>query len=197
MENATAIEDSLKQIAELAPVVSANHEALETARAQERAALASLLEKALNLVRPAIRALSSRIKMSSYTSSVNGGGYVERSTWYPDLKGIHVAGEYEEVPDETGNSGHYKGTKLWLSTADWVETECAGTWSKWQGAPNEWKADLNSRSTIEVVRNWDVPAILRELADSLQRDVKGNRVKSAEAAMARAKKAEAIVQLLK
>jgi len=48
------------------------------------------------------------------------------------------------------NSGTYEGDKLYLlECGEWLRIERRGTWSQWQGSPNQWGCGVSAR-TIET-----------------------------------------------
>lgn len=83
------------------------------------------------------------------------------------------------------NSGTYEGDKLYLTeTGEWVRIERVGTWSQWQGSPDQWGCgtmahyaddeydnqggDVRLITDAEVAGEYPLAGIVEELAKSLK-----------------------------
>ena len=86
------------------------------------------------------------------------------------------------------NSGTYEGDKLYLlESGEWLRIERRGTWSQWQGSPDQWGCGVSARTSetneydqddlggdirivtdAEVEGEYPLAGIVEELAKSLR-----------------------------
>lgn len=187
---------SIADLASTATAVGAQHTAMTAAIDSERAAEAALLEAAIDAVRPALRALSSRLQSRYYcTSGANGCNPVERADHFTD-RGLVLVDDYGSQKDRTGNRGDYRGTRLVvLSDGQLARLERGGSWSHWQGEDNEFDVTLTLVTPLQAVKQYALADILASLRDALQRQLDGAAPKRTAAAQARAEKLTAIAAL--
>ena len=117
----------------------------QTALATQNQAEAALLGRIIETVKPALRALASRIKKYDFSTSGRNGCNPVSSCEYFDERGVMLVNDFERAKDSTGNEGTYGGSRLYLlddGTLAYVSRE--GTWSCWQGAADTYTATLGS-----------------------------------------------------
>jgi hypothetical protein len=188
----------LTSIQELAPIVAASHAELDAAIDLERAAEAALLERAISVAKPALRALAKRIVRSSYkTAGRNGCDYVARTEYHDEI-GVCLDDRYDRETDSAGDRGSFCGTRLYLlRDGRLAETERTGSWSQWQGAADEWETTIRILTPRDVMdRAYELYACLSALRDALAKHAAGSAGKRSKAARARAERLSALVTLV-
>ena len=184
----------IESIATSAAVVAAEHEAAQAAQEAVIGAETSLLQKAVDAAKPALKAVSTRRRIAQRDFWVNVGQHVE-FTRGPLALRVHGDGAERDYP--RGNSGGIEGEDLYLNPdGTWTKAVYGGSWSKWQGATSSWECTDTTLTTREVAEEYDVDAILTSLAEALTKAV-GTREKSTKAALERADKLSAIARLAK
>ena len=185
------------QIAALVPTVASQAEAHEAAVQASHGAGAALLERVVQLVKPALRPLSTRPVVSSRTfwpDRIQTATEETRASW----SGVLLAGSTgpgEDFPN--ANQGTYEGQALYLlpdGTFRWLTF--SGTWSRWQGVSSEWETTAADLSMAEVVHRYSLADLLAKLLEVLQQEADGKRPERTAAATARAVKLQSIVALL-
>ena len=193
------INQTLETISKLVPTVSTEHEAFVQAIEEETSAEAALLERVVAEVRPALRALSSRIKVGYRMWWVDCT--TDDETTYSETRGVCL-GDDDNRPGpyrrgSRGNDGPYEGSDLFLtSEGTWLELTYDGHWSKWQGSSQQWEAREETLTLDEVAERYDVPSLLRRLAARLEAQAKGSLGKRTEAARKRAAVIQGLVAVL-
>lgn len=194
--NEAQIPAILSTLERLAPVVEAQHGALVAAIDEETTAEAALLEKVVDLVRPALKALSSRLLASErvfWPDSVSTA--TEES--YHEERGVRLAGSGPERDHPRANDGAIEGTDLvLLEDGTFARVDWSGSWTRWQGRTSHEESELTRLSLADVVAGWDVDDIAGALVGKLEGHVNGNAPKTTAAAKARAETLRAVVALL-
>jgi hypothetical protein len=188
-------EPILKQIETDAPRVAAEYDAHKAAIDAEREAEAAVLERAIAAARPALRAIAGVITQTYYsTSGRNGLNPVKRDAHF-DERGLCIGDEYTRENDESGNRGTLGGERLYLLTDGRLAVvERDGTWSCWQGEPDQYEATMAFVSLREAMADWDLDGALQAIAEALGKQA---RAKATAAAQERAARLAALAQLAK
>ena len=169
--------------------------AFEASKDAEGQALAAVVAA----VRPALRALCSRIpRVNRSTSGRNGCNPVSEKEWFSE-RGLLLVDQWEEERDYTGNEGTYGGRRLYLlDDGRFAIVDREGTWSCWQGAWSGYECSLEiCSSPREVMESWEFDECTDAISKALEAHVSGNLAKRASANRARAEKLRAIVALAK
>ena len=177
--------------------VAKDHEAFTAALATQNEAEAALLGRIIETVKPALRALASRIKKYDFsTSGRNGCNPVSRCEYF-DERGVMLVDDFERGKDATGNEGTYGGSRLYLldnGTLAYVSRE--GTWSCWQGAADTYTATLAIVPTVRAVEMYELTDMVEALNTKLEEQAKGSKGKRTKAATERAAKLAALASLV-
>lgn len=199
MDNETKPDVSL--LAAKAAQVAASQEELTSAIAEERAARAAVLVHAIESVRPAWRALSSRIQSRAEWSGLATDRQRASEDYLPE-RGLYLgydsAGPSKDAPRD--NQGAYEGVDYFLlSDGRIARLEYLGEWSHWQGSSSRWEASVTYYSLQEgaeklVAVGWDARA-LSAIESALTRHVEGKAPERARAARERAARLRALVTL--
>lgn len=188
----------VKALAASVSVVAAEHQEAQAAREEKRAAESELLARVVALVKPALRALSTRPVISSATSWHGGNTHTDTDTERADWAGVRLAGS--NGPDEDHSSdtrGSYEGSDLFLlPDGSWRELAYEGHWSRWQGADSSWEASVRDLDVSEVVAEYDVEKLVAALVVALDK-AKGSRAGSTKSARGRVEKFRSLLVLLK
>lgn len=194
--NEAQIPDILTTLERLAPVVEAQHSALTAAIDEEATAEAALLARVVELVRPALKALSSRLKASErvwWPTNVETAS--EKS--YHEERGVRLAGSGAERDHPRANDGSIEGTDLvLLEDGTFARLDWSGSWTRWQGRSSDEESALTRLSLADVVARWDVDDIAGALVEKLEAQVTGRAPKTTAAAKDRAEKLRAVNALL-
>lgn len=194
------IQDKLIDIQRLVPMVARDMEAYVQARAEEAEAHRQLLERVLSLVAPALKALSTTLRVSHVRrydaarrefDELNGTAALGER----ELRGVHLAGDTaprQDVPKAP--SGAYLGRGLWvLEDGRLVRLTYRGTWSQSAEDAARWEADVHLTDAAEAVRQFRVDEVVERLHAGLSRH---NRQEATQAAHQRATLVRAILTLL-
>lgn len=159
-----------------------------------------LLAAVVEAVRPALRAISSRIPTSG---GVQAMGDVNRQrdlpTTYWEIPGFCVdddrpGPQEDQVRD---NGGSYTGADIFLLVdGTFVRLQYEGRWSRWQGSTSEWNVRASTLTATEVANITDVDEAIERLSKALDRQLEGGTERRAAKASARAEKVRAIRSLL-
>ena len=194
--NEAQIPDILATLARLAPVVEAQHGALVAAIDEEATAEAALLARVVDLVRPALRALSSRLKASERVWWPTSTETASEKTYHEE-RGILVDGTGPERDFPRANDGTISGGDLaLLDDGSFAVLDWSGNWTRWQGRSSEESSTLTRITVRDVAEGWDVETIARALVDRLESQVNGKAPKTAAAARERAEKLRSVSALL-
>lgn len=129
------------------------------------------------------------VRLAHYEASTCNWS-VDRSLYYKDAYGKRVkallACDDFSSGREDQNHGSLGGKRLYLlTTGEWLEIKRTGSWSAWQGSPNQWGCgeDASPNDDTEysgitggyakivndahVAANWDLEEILKDLGKAL------------------------------
>ena len=192
----TEIERRLAELGTLATEVAEATQAHEAAITAERAAEAALLERVIALVKPALPSLVSRLVAHSYeTSGRNGCNPVHRYA-YHEPRGVVLVDAYDKEKDETGNRGALGGWRVvLLADGTLAKVEREGSFSHWQGEPDEWESTLTGLTVEEAVGLVDVEAVVEGLGEALRKQ-RASRPEATARAEGRRRTLEALAALL-
>jgi hypothetical protein len=194
--NEAQIPDILATLARLAPVVEAQHGALVAAIDEEATAEAALLERVVELVRPALKALSSRLKAGERVWWPTSTETASEKTYHEE-HGILVDGTGPERDFPRANDGAISGQDLaLLEDGTFAVLDWSGNWARWQGRSSEEHSTLTRLPVADVLVGWDVETIARALVDRLERHAAGKAPTTTRTAADRAEKLRAVVALL-
>jgi len=190
-------EETIQGLSTLAAQVSAEHAASLAAIAARDAAEAKVLDAVVAAVRPALRAVASRIPTSGKHYWVTSTETDEDAS-YSDAHGLLVAGHSKPERDHPrANAGAFEGAALYLlPDGTWLELTFDGRWTKWQGATTEWTSTPATLTTAEVVDQYSFESIVPRIQEAVTKAA-GSREKATRAALERAEKLGAIAALLK
>jgi hypothetical protein len=194
MSDLKTVETTLSTLATLAPTVGAEYDAEQAAISAERDAEAAILDRAIEIARPALKAASNKIQTSWSSNDL------VKSTYLPvagicvddDKPGAARNGRWVNGQDQT--DGPYEGADLFLG-ADGVFylLRYSGNWTLWQGRSSSWEADVTTRTTREVMDSWKLDEVLGYIAKAIEAQA-GKR--DSKAARERADKLAAILKLI-
>lgn len=189
--------EALASLRLAAETIGRDNSALEAAGAAALTQRAALLEDVIAAIRPALRAISSRVG-ASLTES-RAGTTSEPFPW----RGCYLAGSGPERVKPTLSSGdqlraRYGGKRLMLR-ADGVLVELSydGPWSTVPGEVSSWKASEQTVPSTSVVARYDLEAILGELAKVLEAQSDGNAAKRAQQLAEQAERLRSLRTLLR
>jgi hypothetical protein len=190
------MEQAVEKIATLSRSVAEQHATMEAAFDEERAAEEELLEKLVDAVRPALRALSSRLKASETTLWPTSTETSTEKTSHPE-RGVRLDGNGPERDHPRANDGSIGGTDLvLLDDGTFARLDWTGTWTRWQGRTSEETSTLTRITLRDVVETWDVDEIAATLSERLEAQLAGRATKTTAASKDRAEKLRAVAALL-
>ena len=186
----------IEGLAVKAAQVSSEYEASVDAIAARNRAEAELLDALIAKVKPALRALSSRIQADERVFWPDNTRSASEKTWRAE-RGLCVAGDDLARYDyPRANRGSFEGTGLWLLTdGTFAKITYSGSWSRWQGEGMEWLSKLEPRAVVDVAAEYDVGRIVSAIAEALDKQL-GTREKTVKTATERAEKVRALASLL-
>ena len=189
--------ETLATLATTAATVAKDHQAFTEALATQNQAEAALLKRIIDTVKPALRALASRIvKLDRSTSGQNGCNPVEQKEWFEE-RGVCIVDAFDREKDATGNEGTFGGSRLFLlDDGRLAEVDRTGTWSQWQGAWSGYEATLTIVDVGTAQRHYHLTDMIEALNTKLAEQVKGEKAKRTKAAHARAEKLAAVASLV-
>ncbi len=186
----------IEEVQTQAQTVATQSEAHQEAIAAERSAEAALLDRLIEVVRPALRALSSRIlTRHDTTGGANGCNPVEIKEYHA-TRGLLVVDEYRRNKDSSGNSGSYSGYGVYLlADGTLARAKQSGTWSAWQGDWDRTSWELTPTTSGEVMKRDTIDEIVVALAEALEKQ--SGLDGAAKAAVLRTEKLTALLALMK
>lgn len=179
----------------VAQVAHEDQEAREAHEAQTAAEVA-LLDRLVEILRPALRAIGTR-QIATYRLAYRAQvGQYENTTRTP-WRGVWVAGESGAEEDHSDhNDGAYIGRATFLDEDGvWRTLTYQGTWSRWQGSTSAYDTREQTLTTAEVAKRTDVALIVERLIEAVEK-AKGSRAKGMAAARQAAERARAALALL-
>ena len=191
------MEPAVEKITNLSRSVAEQHATMEAAFEEERAAEEELLEKVVDAVRPALRALSSRLKATERTWWPTSVETATEKTYHAE-RGVYVAGNGPERDFPRANDGTVVGSDLvLLEDGTFARLDWTGTWTRWQGRTSEETSTLTRLSYAQVVSDFDVDEIAARLHELLEQHLAGRATKTTASARDRAEKLRAVAALMK
>ena len=188
------IESLAATASQVADLATAQQDAADA----ERRAEVELLDRAIDVVRPALRALASRIVVERTVSGI--GTDRERSSYrVSEHRGLLVGGTAEPELDAPRDSrGKYEGSGLYLlADGTWLGVTYEGSWSKYQGEGRHWDGAEVALSTDGVLAHWtDADVVIAALRDALEAQLNSKRAERTLRALGRAAKLRALSELL-
>ena len=174
------------RLADLAARVAAQHREQSDAIADERQAAAGVLAQIVDAVRPALKALSSRLLKEERTWWPDNAAPTTDKTYHAE-RGVILAGDGPERDHPRANQGAIVGEALaLLEDGTFARLDWSGNWSNWQGATSTEQSALTTMSALDVVGDYDLDAIAEALADRLDAQLAGRATKTTATARARA-----------
>jgi hypothetical protein len=190
--------DSIEQIKAKADRVAAEHADVLAAKDAEEAAEAALLEKVVEAVRPALRALASRVKTADRVEHFADVDRQRETETLATWRGLCLTGTPGPLRDNPrDNRGSYEGSDLFLLVdGTFVELAYGGSWSRWQGSSWGWKTTERTMTIAEVAHEYKLEPIVEALSEALDQHTQGGRPARAKAMRERAAKLAALVALI-
>ena len=186
----------LAELAELAERVAQTHEEQLAAQDDEVKAEAELLGKIVMMVKPALRALSSRLP-ESYRLFWPDSVSTDTEKTFQDLRGVRLDGDGPSEDYPRANRGSYEGRDLYLLVdGTFVLVEYEGTWTRRQGESNRWDVTNHPMTLENVVKRYKVEALSRAIFEALEQQDKGKAKDRTKSAKERATKVRAVSELL-
>ena len=185
------------QRAEKAAELAELTEEQDSAHNEMKEAEAAFLRRVVEMVKPSLRALVSRVQNGEKTWWPSSSRPVTKEAWF-EWKGLHVAGDgpIELYPD--GSAGNIGGRDLFLDNDGiFVEVSYHGDWSRWQGASQGWRTTYTFPSCRQVVSDYVVGDVVGVIDAAVEKQLSGNRTKRTKAMLSRATKLNALTTLLK
>ncbi len=168
----------------------------DAAREAELDAEASVLDAAIDAVRPALRSMSKRIVQYSYETSGRNGCNPVSETRYFGSRGIVLVDDYERVKDETGNRGDLSGARLvLLSDSTLARVKRSGSWSCWQGEADTWEAEMSMLTPREAMDRYELDDCLAALSAAVETATKALSSDVTDRARQRAERLHAVATL--
>lgn len=216
------MEQAVEKITNLSRSVAEQHATMEAAFAEERAAEEDLLEKLVDAVRPALKALSSRIRHRRLGQTVGLGaaqpGYSDEETFYlrdfmleedgwtdgevddqvgAAVRGVLVAAGTDHETTGTGTRTE-TGQKLYLlADSRFAVATFRSQTTQWRGRRDVYEVERwRILSPAEVVADWELDQIAKEVCGKLQAQLNGKAGKTTASARQRAEKLRAVAALL-
>jgi hypothetical protein len=189
----------INTITQLAPAVAAAHADFTDAQTQERAAEAALLQRVLELVKPALPALCSRMVAKYRLSGIGTASHAESTIYMKTERSLCVGGDDRAVWGGYGhvNAGNIYGRgRLLLQDGTFAILKYDGHWSNWQGAGAEYETTLVPFTLDRVVRKWDVASVIERIAKALEAQHKGRLSQRSEDARGNAERLVALAKLI-
>ena len=184
------------RLEELARQVAEQHVEMSDAISDERSAEEALLAQIVEAVRPALRALSNRLRAS-------------RRVWWPDnvstateethhdARGIVVDGDGPQHDFPRANEGQIVGEDLvLLDDGSFARRDWTGSWTRWQGRTSVEESTLTPLTLAQVVADYDVDEIAESIRERLEEQLSGRAPKRTAAARERAEKLRAVSTIL-
>lgn len=181
-------------LADKAVSVADQHLENEAARVQRTDASAELLNAAVAAVKPALRALSSRIVTARVMSRA---GRTDKDAI--GVPGIFVASPgVEQGPGPRLRSDGWFGQDLYLmQDGAWVLLVYDGVDSTAVSGVSEWSSDMVPLSAGDVVEMLPVDVVLDALSRALDKQLEGNRPRRTQEMLDRAARLRALATLVR
>jgi hypothetical protein len=173
--------------------VAGEHAAYEGAIDGERAARAQVLASVIEVLRPALRAICSRVDVAGVRSTA--GTTRDAAGW----RGVRLVGTgIVQDPGDSIKRGEYKGHDLFLDEAGHLaELSYAGRWSSVHGEVSHWRSEVKVHTARQVVEDYDLGAILDRLVAVLEEQLQGDKAGNTRAIQARAARVTAVATMIR
>lgn len=172
----------------VATAVAANEEAM----ADKKTASVELLDAVVEAVRPALRAMSSRIVTSRVTS---GAGTTETALDEPGLY-LTCIGPPRDRPGPYATAGSWQGTDLFLCReGSFVMLSYDGELDR--AGVSKWAAAVVELATRDIVDMFPLPVVLDAIARAMSAQANGNTTKRTEQIRNQADRLRALVTLVR
>mgnify|MGYP001240549871 CR=1 FL=1 len=189
------MDQTVARIDTLSRSVAEQHGTMQAAIDDERDAEKELLEKLVEAVRPALKALSSRLKSMETTFWPTSVEIATEKTYHPE-RGVILDGNGPFRDHPRANDGRIGGTDLvLLDDGTFARLDWTGTWTRWQGRTSEETSTLTRLSLADVVETWDVDEIAATLSERLEAQLAGRSGKTTASARERAERLRAVARL--
>jgi len=194
------INNTIAELQDLSSRVESGFAKFRGVRKEEDDAKRQLLERVVEIVRPALPALAIGLRVSHVRrynpertefSELNALGQAGGV----DLRGVHVAGDTAPRQDlPKASSGALLGSALYL-LEDGRLTECSygGRWSKTAEVAAEWEAKFSIIDAGQAMAAWRLEDVLHKLHEALARH---DREKASQASQGRTARIHAVLTLL-
>lgn len=193
--------DIIDQIKNKAREAAHQDESYRSAIDAERSARADLLERVIEAVRPALRALCHR--QQTHQEGRIDFGTDDTATTFHEVPALYLGdngthpGPVDERPYRDATSGVSGGYDLFLDrTGQLLRFDYVGTWTCWQGSRWSWGATVTEIEVTDVVAMGEDDSAIEAIGRALNRQVTGDKAKRATAATQRAEKIRALLALL-
>ena len=184
--------ETINKLREDALAIASEHDELTRTTTQRQAAEARVLAGVVEAVRPALRAMASRIATSERTSGLATDRQRECKTHH-DTPGLRVDGDGLEEDCPRDFTGSHEGSALYLlADGTFAVLTYSGSWSRWQGSTSWWEAEVVPVTVDEVPANgWSTDEIVARIAKALASH-QGTRKAASARNVARAEKLGAV-----
>lgn len=184
----------MERIAEIQSLTTAAivaQDAVAAAAANERSAEVDVLNRILEIVRPAVNRIGRRPRVSRrYGGGRNGLSPHDTST-RSSVKLVCLSGDTwgPEEDHPRDNDGDFEGTDFGLAAdGSIVRLTYSGTWSRWQGSVSEWSAAAECITTDTLLddHDHDLSSIVEALIVQLERAAQARPIDGTRASKLRA-----------
>jgi hypothetical protein len=183
----------------LAKSVEEEHALSIDAKRAELDAAAALLRGVVEAVRPALRAVASRIQVREVNEWRGATTFATTEEDFLDGPGGLIVSAAAPGPVRDDNrlrSGRYEGECLFLlPDGTWLELTYDGQWSNWVGAGRWWKAQARAMTDLEVAGAYEVEEIVARIQRAME-TAQGSRTTATARMRERAQKLAALATLL-
>lgn len=173
------MDDELKRLEQDAAKLGELAAEQEEATAAASRAEAELIKQIVELVKPALRALSSRVKVRERTwwpDSVSTATEEDFASW----RGFRVSGDGPERDHPGANQGEIEGVDTFIKAdGSLCRLRYSGDWTRWQGRAEEWTASEATITPLDLAREVGAEDIVKVLSEAVQRQLSsGGREKA-------------------
>ena len=185
--------DILPELRAKAMAVAGSRTAYDAAFTNDRSARAEFLAGVIEAVRPALRAICSRVLVGSTTSPAG------TTTDPAGFRGLFLTAEGPFKKTVGDNQrGRFEGKSLVLrDDGSLCELVYQGPWSEVRGEITKWVAEVVPRSASDVGEDWDVDDVTEWIADALRAQAKSAMPSRAKAMNEQAERLWAAVRLIR
>lgn len=186
----------LRELGEQARVVGKQDDERRAAIRADRDSKAELLDAVVKALRPALRALATRVQLD--IEDVRRADRLGLLIGTKKTKASYAAGPVIRPISGDPNRGRYGGEDLFLmEDGSFFEVTYDGPWSKVAGEKSGWQGIGVTIGTAEVVAGYDVANVLDEIQAALATQAAGGAARATERAWASAERIHAIALLVR